>query len=175
MSKVIDYLKNLAKMSKENGICASQKAVEKLKEKIAFAEQLMAQNNKDNPLYLAQTEERLLGISLSSKRIESCDLSEVSHKCKDFYTARPNGRLILGVDILEVRESLTFKGPSQGRKRADLIICDDTAKLKCKIWAEEYELYSSLCCEKNSVIITGKRGFKNYEDFFIVEKMDQAH
>src|ERR1022692_4322660 len=112
MSKLLDYVLSLAKTSKEGGISHTQKAVDKLKEKIEFVKQVVGQNCKDDKIWMAQTEERLLGISHSAKKIDSYDLSMVENKCKDFFTARPNQRLVIGVDILEVFEGVTFSGPS---------------------------------------------------------------
>jgi DNA polymerase III alpha subunit len=173
MNELVIYLQNLCKLKKENGICASAPAVEKLRERIRF----VTENSPfiDKSLEINHMENDLFGISLSSQKIDAYNTSEVTYTCKDFINdGASNILMTFGVDILRVSEYTTQSGESQGKLRADLVVADSTGKIKVKVWSDVYENVISACVEHNSIILTGKKGYGRYADFCIATEIKQA-
>lgn len=170
MFNIIDLLEKLASSKKTGGICSTAKKVMELNDRIKY---IKGKEWRDDPLWVAETEQRLLGISLSAKRIDVYNDERITNVCKDFYMLRSNGTITVGVDINDCKEWITKSGPSQGKKRADLIISDVTAKLKCKCWSEVYEKYESFLIPGNSVIIRGERGYGRYQEYLIAKEIIQ--
>lgn len=168
--EVIEFVENLIKLSKNGGLCHSEKQVNKLKDKIKY---LKSKQFIDDPHYLAMTEQRLLGIALSAQKIDIYNDSRITHRCEDFESLRPNGQMVVGVDIEEVKEYITKSGDNEGKKRANIIISDSTAKLKVVVWSTEYEKYSSLLIPGNCVILKGEKGYGRYVDSFICREVWQ--
>ena len=171
MSKIVDLLKKVAKTNKQGGICSGEKYVEKLLEKIKYVE---TNKFKDELLWLNHIEEKLLGIALSTPKIESYNTSEVTHTCADFINGNRAEKMVFGLDIKEVREYTTKSGDNAGKRRADIIGIDKTGKIKIKVWSTEYEPNMSIIVSNNSVILTGKPGFSKYEDWVFATKIKQA-
>jgi DNA polymerase III alpha subunit len=178
MSKIIEYLENLAKPHKQGGICASGNAVEKLQEKLRFVkEELAAGRLIDDPLNMNRLEEKLLGISLTTSKVFCYNTEMVTHSCSEVKGSRNDKQaplMILGVDVISVMEYITQSGKSAGKKRCDMIVADQTAKIKVKVWGDLYEKVAPLCVERNSIIITGRRGFGYFENDFVCSAVEQA-
>jgi DNA polymerase-3 subunit alpha len=111
----------------------------------------------DSPLWLADREEQLLGISLTCARIDSCDLSQVNCSCKEYLSGR-TGFLVLGVEIQAVRLVKTKKGKTPGSKMAFLTVADNTCCLEdVVVFPDVWKEHGHLLREGDSVIIQGQR------------------
>lgn len=175
MSKVIEYLETLCKTAKEGGICHSQKNVDNLLERIKYVK-----NNspfKDTLLWKNNTENALLGISISTQKIDIYDKSEVSHNVKDFLDSKnekSNRTFTFGVDIIDVVEYITKSGPSEGKKRASVLVADSTGKVKVTVWSDLYEKTESIFVKNNSVVLTVERGKGKFSDTLVCVDVKQA-
>ena len=171
MSKITELLKGLAKTSKQGGICSGEKYAEKLLEKIKYVE-----NNqfRDESLWLNQWEERLLGLSLSTPKVESYNTSEATHTCADFLNGNLSENSVFGVDITQVFIYTCKSGPSEGRERADIVVIDKTGRMRVKVWSESFEQNKSILVEGNSIILRAKMGYGKYQDSCIAINIKQA-
>lgn len=167
---VIEFIEKLAKPAKENGICATAPRLVELKEKIKY---IKGMTFYDDAHFLSSSEKRLLGISLSTNKIDVYNDERITHKCHDVSTSKPYQSLIIGVEIKEVKEYITKKGENEGKKWANLIVADNSAKLRVTVWSTEYEQYYSLLIPNNCVVIKGEKGYGKYSDNFIAKAIWQ--
>lgn len=170
MTQLLEFLEQSSKLVKEGGIHSRKNKVEEFREKLSFVKK---QKLIDNPLVIAQTEKMLLGISLSSKPIDIYNDTRITHECAQFFSASSKELMTFGVEIFDVKIYVTKSGQSEGLKRADLIASDITGQLKIKIWSDCYVNCESIVVPGNSVIISGKRGYCKYSDYFIAEQVWQ--
>lgn len=169
MSNITDYIEKVAKVTKEGGICHTQEYANKLKEKIKY---IRAKKFWDEPLWLNNLEEKLLGISLSNPKIVSYNTSEVTHKVSDFLNKKLKNSGCFGVDILEIRCYIVKTGDNAGCERGEMFVADKSGKVRVMVWTEQYN--PSVCVAGNSIILFAKPGFGRYEGCLIATKIIQA-
>jgi len=169
-NRLIDFIESVTKIKKDGGICTNKNKLTELQDKIKY---LRSKEWKDDPLIIAQNEKRLLGIAISANKIDVYGDERITHTCKDALTAAPNELLTIGVDILECKEFETKSGPSKGKKRAALIVCDSTAKIKAMAWSDCFEIYHKLLIENNTVILVGTNSFGKYAGQFNISAVIQ--
>lgn len=175
MNKLINYLEKLCKTEKTGGLCHTDKSVESLREKIRYVKE----NSpfQDTMLWLNTTEFNLLGVALSTQKIDVYDKTEVTHNISDFLgnpNVRGNFQYVFGVDILDVQEFVTKSGDSQGKKRAVILVGDSSGKIKITVWATEYEKFSSILVKNNSAILTVSQGKGKYSQQLTLVDAKQA-
>lgn len=169
---IISFLKLIARIKKEGGVCHQKKRALLLQSELMLLEKPL-QPYYDNPIWVSYIEEELLKYSISCRKIDSCDISQVNVTCKEFLTGR-EGLLIFGVDITNIQEKIIKRGDNEGKKFASLKITDGTCSLDAIIWAEQYEEYKELLTKGNSVIIQGERNPKRKDNTLVIKRIWQA-
>ena len=125
----------------------------------------------DSNDWIVGIEEELLGTSLSSSRVNSCDTSSANCTCHEFLnTKRKNG--IIPVQIDKIKEITIKRGAHKGKKAAFLEVSDSTASLQSvTCWSEVWEEHRNEIIQGNTVMISGIRDKKT--ENFVVNKIWQ--
>jgi len=128
---------------------------------------------EDNIGWIADTENQLLGISLSCSKIDECDLSHVNTDCKSLRGAKifPKNMMV-GVEIKDVSVIKTKRGANPGQEMAFVKISDSTGSLDAVIFPEEYLNFRNLLSVDNTVIM--KIEPSKQKDSMIIKKVWQV-
>jgi len=148
-----------AKTGKMGG-CANKNRLEKVKGIYQNVKE-PPYSMEDSAAWIAMTEEKYLGLSITCAVVESCDISAANCTCKEFlqgYHNQTNSYLIAAT-IDESREIKTKRGKTPGQLMAFLVASDITGNLDGvvafpDVWAE----YKRLLAEGNTVMLCGERG-----------------
>lgn len=154
---IIDSLKKLAPTKKEGGGSFNQKSKEKI-ERIITGLLNPGRPLKDNPSFIANKEEQLIGVALSQTYLDECaDRYAADTTCKEIVDGK-TGNITVSAEIIAVKEyKIKKEGKNKGKKMAFLSIKDDTCEVESVvIFPEAYEMYEDLLMEKNTVIIFGE-------------------
>tara|TARA_R110000824_G_scaffold199900_3_gene383952 strand:- start:23880 stop:27038 length:3159 start_codon:yes stop_codon:yes gene_type:complete len=136
----------------------------------------------DKPMYsladdinwIAATEEKFMGISLTCSKSDAIDNSLVNSSCKDVFQGSFTGKANLAVQINSIREYKIKNGKSRGKTMAFLSVEDGSATLdSVVIFPESYQKYKNVLFEGNTVIIMGKTSSKK-DNSLIVDKVCES-
>ena len=136
----------------------------------------------DNPMYslsddigwIATTEEKYMGISLSCSQADTIHSNIINSCCKDIFQGVAQGNANLAVQINNVREYKIKNGKSKGQMMAFLSIEDSSATLdSVVIFPESYQKYKGVLFAGNTVIIVGTVS-KKKDNSLIVNKVMEA-
>lgn len=96
----------------------------------------------DSPRQIAMEEEELLGLPISIYKLDQCDLSEANTTVQKVKAGDGKGdwkKLLLGVEVVEVRPTVTRKGQNPGQEMARLSLADRTGSIEAvafpEVWA----------------------------------------
>lgn len=169
---LIPCLRGLARTKKEGGGCHTRKRVQELSGMLDLIEDPPSPRI-DTPLWLAYTEEHLLGAPISCTRVDACDLGQVNVSCKEFLAGR-TGFLVFGVEIRRVGEYRTRNGENPGQLMAFLTVADSTCALDSVVcFPQIYDQFKSLLTQGNTVILQGERGERD-RNSLIIRRVWQA-
>lgn len=119
--------------------------------------------------WLSDTENNLLGASITCFKIDSYDISMTNCDCKTFKTTNATKNIILAGEISYVNFVKTKKGKYAGADMAFITIEDQFASLDSIIlFPEQLYLYRNYLFEGNILIFVGNKSPK--KDSLIVEK-----
>ncbi len=119
--------------------------------------------------WLSDSENALLGVSITCFKIETYDISMTNCDCKEFKTTRIRNNIIIAGEISYIGITKTKKGASPGLEMAFLTIEDRNGSLDSVVFFPEcFSKYRNYLFEGNVLIFMGSRG-KN-QDSLIVEK-----
>ena len=124
----------------------------------------------DSDEWAAQVEESLLGISLTTSVVESCDKSDANATCMEA-TKSTGGRydlLCVACKVDEVKE-ITDKNK---RKMAFLTVSDASGQLECVAFQKEWKSCKRLCTADNTIMAIGKKG---KDGAFVINKIRQLN
>ena len=122
---------------------------------------------RDQPSWIAKTEEELLGISLTCTKIEEYDTAQANCTCKEFIDGFSSQSICLAVQIDGVREWTIKKGHARGEKMAFLTVSDMSCSMdSVTIFSEDWTKHKSLLYEGNVVLLKGMKD-KNRGSFLI--------
>jgi DNA polymerase-3 subunit alpha len=124
---------------------------------------------EDNPEWISDTEDEILGCSITCSKVDMYDITMTNTTCKDFKTSLMSDNLILcgEIDNLSVTKTKTGKNP--GLEMSFVTLSDGTGALDSVIFfPEAYKAYRNILFQGNVIIVKGSRS-KN-GDSFIVEK-----
>jgi len=125
----------------------------------------------DNPEWIVNTEQELLGIALTCHRVDSHDTSSANSSCKDFFNGKI-GNLILAVEINGIREVTCKNGKSRGKRMAFLTVSDHSCMLDTAIaFPDVWSKFNNLLQEKNVVLIYSQ--LKEKGGSLIIQKVKQ--
>ena len=126
---------------------------------------------KDFPNDIANEEDRLLGVSITYSKIDSCDTSMSNGTCKEFIDGKP-GKMSLAVEVKSCREWAIKNGKMKNKKMAFITVEDNSCELSSVIaFPETWEENKELLVKGNTVLIIGERSKK--KDSFIVQRVSQ--
>lgn len=170
---IISLFKDVVKPKKEDGVCHSKKRVELLNSQRQLLENPI-QSYYDNPVWVAHTEEKLLGYPVTCQKIDSCDVSLVNTTCKDFMMGKDDDFMILGVEIRSLMEKTIGRGKNAGQQFASFKLMDASCGVDAIAWPETWTQFKNVLTVGNSVIIQAERNFKKKDDTMIIKKVWQA-
>jgi DNA polymerase III alpha subunit len=118
---------------------------------------------------LSDTENALLGVSVTCFKIDSYDISMTNSDCKTFKNTNATKNIILAGEISNINFVKTKKGKYAGSDMAFLTIEDQFASLDSVIiFPEQLSTYRNYLFEGNVLIFVGNKS--NKKDSFVVEK-----
>ncbi len=117
---------------------------------------------EDTPLWINKTEENLLGVAITSQKIDSCETIQADSTCKEFNDGK-SGEMSFCVEIKEVREHIIKKkGKNNGQKMGFLVVEDQSGILEnIVLFSDKWEEYGTLTYPGNLVAIMGYRSKQN--------------
>lgn len=119
--------------------------------------------------WLSDTENSLLGVSVTCFKIDSYDISMTNSDCKSFKNTHLTKNIILAGEISNINFVKTKKGKYAGSDMAFLTIEDQVASLDSVIvFPEQLSKYRNYLFEGNVLIFSGNKS--NQKDSFVVEK-----
>ena len=119
--------------------------------------------------WLSDTENALLGASITCFKIDSYDISMTNCDCKAFKTTNASKNIILAGEISSINFVKTKNGKNPGAEMAFVTIEDQFASLDSVIlFPEQLSKYRNYLFDGNVLIFLGNKSSK--KDSFIVEK-----
>ena len=126
---------------------------------------------EDTPEWIANEEEKYLGVSITYSRIDSCDTSAVNTTCREIEDGK-KGKSTIAIQVCSVREWTIKKGKNKGNVMAFVSGEDNTGLLDSIIvFSDQWEKHKDLFYEGNTLLIVGKVSEK--DSSLIVEKVLQ--
>jgi DNA polymerase-3 subunit alpha len=119
--------------------------------------------------WLSDTENSLLGASITCFKIDSYDVSMTNCDCKDFKRTNLSKNIIIAGEISSINFTKTKNGKNPGSEMAFITIEDQIASLdSVVVFPEQLSKYRNYLFEGNVLIFVGNKN--NKKDSFIVEK-----
>jgi DNA polymerase III alpha subunit len=123
--------------------------------------------------WIADTENQLLGISISCSKIDDCDLNYVNTDCRTLKDAKTTPKnIMVGIEIKDVNVIKTKRGANPGQEMAFVKMADSTGSLDAVIFPEEYNNYKNLLSIDNTAVIKLEQSKK--KDGMIIKKVWQV-
>lgn len=112
---------------------------------------------EDNPDWIVKTEQEILGIPLSVARIENSTLPNST--CTQAKLISQGIEIVVGAEILRIKEITIKNGKSAGENMAFITITDGT-EIECIAFAEIWKTYGHILYEGNCVAISLEKSNK---------------
>jgi DNA polymerase-3 subunit alpha len=123
----------------------------------------------DSPEWISDTEEEILGCSITCSKVDMYDVSMTNINCREFKTSNITNNIIVCGEIENISVTKTKTGKNPGLEMAFVTIADGFGSIDSIIFfPEQYRQYRNLLFDNNVVVICGNRS-KN-KDSLIVEK-----
>jgi DNA polymerase III alpha subunit len=123
----------------------------------------------DSPEWIADSEDTLLGCSITCSKLDMYDISMTNITCRELKNTNCQENLILGGEIDFINVTKTKTGKTKGSEMAFVTITDTTGTVDSIVFfPEKYKEYKNLLFSGNIVIVKGNKS-KN-GDGLIVEK-----
>jgi DNA polymerase-3 subunit alpha len=123
----------------------------------------------DSPEWIADSEDSLLGCSITCSRLDMYDISMTNISCKELKNTTLKDNLILGGEIDFINTTKTKSGKNPGLEMAFVTLSDSTGSTDSIIFfPEQYKTYKNLLFQNNVIIVKGSKT-KN-GDGIIVDK-----
>ena len=127
----------------------------------------------DHPDWIADTEKKYMGTSLTFSKTDSIQSSIVDSTCKEVLSGKI-GKVTLALHINSLREYTTKNGKNPGQIMAFLSVEDSTATLDSAIvFPDAYEEFKTILYEGNTVIAFAQVS-KKKDTSLIINKVSQA-
>jgi DNA polymerase-3 subunit alpha len=124
---------------------------------------------EDTAEWLADSEDALLGCSITCSKLDMYDISMTNITCKELKTTLSKDNLILGGEIDFINITKTKTGKTKGAEMAFVTMTDTTGTIDSIVFfPEKYKEYKNLLFTGNIIIVKGTKS-KN-GDGLIVEK-----
>ena len=123
----------------------------------------------DSPEWISDTEDSLLGCSITCSKIDMYDISMTNTNCKEFKSTTAQENIIIGGEIDAINVTKTKTGKNPGLEMAFVTLIDSFGSIDSVIFfPEKYKEYKNILFANNIVILKGSKS-KN-RDSLIVEK-----
>ena len=123
---------------------------------------------EDSPEWISDSEDEILGCSMTCSKVDMYYISMTNCNCKDFKNTRANDIIICG-EIASISVTKTKSGKNPGSEMAFVSLSDSYGLIDSVIFfPEAYKQYRNVLFDNNIIIIKGKKS--NSGDSFIVEK-----
>jgi DNA polymerase-3 subunit alpha len=126
-----------------------------------------ASSDVDHPTAIAGLEEHLLGVALTCARVDGCDRSAANWTCKQFNSGQTNARMVIAVEVKDVRPKRTKKGDAM----AYLTVDDGTDAVEATAFPDAFAAAKTLLYPGNCVVLEGRKDKKFGS--FVVDKAFQ--
>ena len=160
LKKSLEYLLSLSKINKNR---------KKNIEDMLYSLLNPPYSLEDTPEWLADSEDALLGCSITCSKLDMYDISMTNITCKELKTTLSKDNLILGGEIDFINITKTKTGKTKGSDMAFVTMTDTTATIDSIVFfPEKYKEYKNLLFTGNIIIIKGTKSKTG--DGLIVEK-----
>jgi DNA polymerase III alpha subunit len=123
----------------------------------------------DSAEWLADSEDTLLGCSITCSKLDMYDISMTNITCREIKNTTMKDNLILGGEIDNINIVKTKTGKTPGQEMAFVTMIDGTGGVDSIIFfPEQYKTYKNLLFIGNIIIVKGNKT-KN-ADGIVVEK-----
>lgn len=124
---------------------------------------------EDSAEWIADSEDALLGCSITCGKVDMYDISICNTTCKDFKNGDRSEKIMLGGEIDNISIVKTKSGKNPGSEMAFVTLKDSTGVLDSVIFfPDQFRQFRNVLFEGNIVIVSGNRS-KN-RDSLIVDK-----
>lgn len=122
----------------------------------------------DSPEWISDTEEEVLGCSITCSKVDMYDVAMTNCNCKEFKNTLSANIIVCGeIDSVSVTKTKTGKNP--GSEMAFVSLSDSFGVIDSVIFfPEAYKKYRNVLFDNNVIIVQGKKNKSG--DSFIVEK-----
>lgn len=123
----------------------------------------------DSPEWIADSEDNLLGCSITCSKLDMYDISMTNITCKEIKNTTLLENLILGGEVDNINVTKTKTGKNPGQEMAFVTMTDGTGCVDSIIFfPEQYKTYKNLLFLGNIIIVKGNK--TKTGDGIIVEK-----
>lgn len=166
----LELMESAAKTKKEGGACHNVKRAEKLQGCVEILKKPLT-SQYDSLLWMATTEEELLGIALSCSLADTCDMSEVNTTVKEFADGR-DGFMVLGVIVRSLRVIKTKRGKNPGQKMAFMSVEDSSGVYEeCVCFPDVFKQFGDILQDGEVAILRVERG---KDDSMVIQHVWEA-
>lgn len=124
---------------------------------------------QDSAEWLADSEEEILGCSITCSKVDMYDISMTNTTCKDFHNMISNDNIIVCGEIDSIGIIKTKSGKNPGAEMAFVSLSDGTGVIDSVIFfPETYKEYRNLLFENNVIIVKGNK--TKTKDGLVVQK-----
>lgn len=124
---------------------------------------------QDNPDWLSDIENDILGCSISCSKVDMYDISMTNTTCKEFKNNNVKSNIILCAEIENIGITKTKSGKTPGQEMAFVTVSDSSGTLDSVVFfPEAYKAYRNILFTGNVIVIKGSRA--KIGDSLIVEK-----
>lgn len=124
---------------------------------------------EDTAEWLADSEDSLLGCSITCSKIDMYDISMTNITCRELKTTASTNNLILGGEIDFINVTKTKSGKNPGTEMAFVTMTDTTGSVDSIVFfPDKYKEYKNLLFTGNIIIVKGAKSKSG--DGLIVEK-----
>lgn len=183
-----NIISTLTKKELEN-ICNNLKSFESLKQALEFLLTLSRVNKnrkktlddliysitfppyslEDSPEWIADSEDALLGCSITCSKLDMYDISMTNITCREVKNTTSKENLILGGEVDNINVTKTKTGKNPGQEMGFVTMIDSTGCVDSIIFfPEQYKAYKNLLFVGNIIIVKGNK--TKTGDGIIVEK-----
>lgn len=123
----------------------------------------------DNADWIADTEDAILGCSITCSKVDMYDITMTNTTCKEFKHTTSTDNIILCGEIESISVTKTKTGKSKGSEMAFVTLSDSSGVLDSVIFfPESYKSYRNTLFEGNVIIVKGNKSKAG--DSLLVEK-----
>ena len=125
----------------------------------------------DSTYKISSWEEDLLGVAVTHCRLDACNpdqLDLINCTCSEFTTSHQK-EVIIGGELVEVKEHKIKTGASEGSNMAFLTIEDGTGQLKCIAFADVWEKNRHKLYPGNTILVCGEASKRDKDTLIIQE------